>query len=78
LYQFAVEILRSVRKDMAEGKPVAASRLHLLGRIAPQLTTLKEYEDATKKGGPANEQPLTREECIALLDKRIRGEADEK
>jgi uncharacterized protein YjcR len=74
LYEFARELLKKVREDMAEGKEVSANRLYALMRLIPNLVKVKDYEAvAVSKRTETAGGPITAEELAKIIDQQLCG-----
>jgi hypothetical protein len=73
LYEFARELLASVRRDMSEGKEVAASRLYALLRLLPNLVRVQDYERVAAKAKPDSKDGFTPEELAKLINEQLCG-----
>jgi hypothetical protein len=73
LYEFARFLMRKIRDDMNADPPIQvdANRLYMLGRIIPQITKVKEYEEIAGKKDGTGDKPLSREELINLVEKEV-------
>lgn len=49
LYEFARKLMRSIISDVDSGRKIDAVRMYALKGIIPQITKIKDYEDAKRK-----------------------------
>lgn len=73
LYEFGRELLTAVRRQVAEGQDVSQSRIHMLMRLIPNLTKVKDYELVAanhRENGPVS---LTAEELARIIDDKLCG-----
>ena len=73
LYEFGRELLTAVRRQVAEGKDVPPSRIHMLMRLIPNLTKVKDYELVAASRREAAPAGITAEELAQIIDKQLCG-----
>lgn len=74
LYEFGRVLLNIVRKDLEEGKPVDANRLYTLKSIIPNLTRVKDYEEAAVAGRkPEDGKAMTPDDIIKIVQQALEG-----
>ena len=72
LYEFGRELLASVRRDMAEGREVSASRFYSLLRLLPNLIKVQDYEQVAKTKTQDQGQ-VTPEELARIINQQLCG-----
>jgi len=74
LYEFARELLTSVRRQMAAGEAVPPNRVHMLMRLVPSLMKVKDYDKITKNHAKEAVPPVTPGELAAIINKHLCGQ----
>jgi uncharacterized protein YjcR len=77
LYDFARLIMRSVTKDIADGKKPDAGRLHMLMKIIPNIAKVKDYEAAAAKMEGKAKGGDVGKELSAIIQEELFGSAPE-
>jgi len=73
LYELGRELLTLVRRQVAEGQDVSASRIHMLMRLIPNLTKIKDYELIVASREECAQSMITPEELAQIIDKQLCG-----
>lgn len=75
LYDFARELMSSIRGDFQAGKTVDAARLHCFGRILPLITKPKDYDEVV--AARAKAEATAEQADLATIIAQAMGIGDE-
>lgn len=71
LYQFARKLLTNIMADMEAGVKVDTGRLYTLTKLLPQLTKVKDYEDAQKKKDTPSGKNVLSEDVLKIIESEL-------
>jgi hypothetical protein len=74
LYEFARELMHSVREDIKLGQKVDAGRMYTMAKMLPMIMKVKDYEDVKqqkeKEGAP--KEGIT-EDVVKMIEREVLG-----
>jgi len=73
LYDFARELINSIREDMKAGAKVDAGRMYTAARLLPMIIKVKDYEDvkAIKEKDGQPQKDLSEDDIVKLVNRGL-------
>jgi hypothetical protein len=73
LYDFTRDLMRSIKGDMADKKPIDAGRMYTLAKLLPNIMKVKDYEDVAKAKSENQPTGALDEDVVKMIERNVLG-----